>query len=277
MIELLKIEWLKLKNYTAFKVLAIFFALGVVAVNYVIYLINREVVEEVAKQAPVAGVITLAPYSFDMTWHTTSYAAGCILILPAMLLAILITNEYGYKTHRQNIIDGLTRQQFIGVKLMLALIFALAATVLVFLTALLFGSFSGTSFSFNRIENVGYFFLKALTYNLFAVLISVLVKRTGFAIGVLFIYMGGENFASQALWAFSIYLKQNKNTDVSNLGDYLPLNAADGLLEFPENTIKTLSKSVQPQDIYWLVFALAIGYIALFLWWSRRKFIKADL
>jgi hypothetical protein len=273
MIELLKIEWLKLKNYTAFKVLAIFFALGVVGVNYVIFLINREVVQQV----PIPGVSTLAPYGFDMTWHTTSYATGCILLLPAMLLAILITNEYGYKTHRQNIIDGLTRQQFIGTKLMLALIFAAVATILVFITALVFGLFSDTSFSFNRIENVGYFFLKALTYNLFAVLVSVLVKRTGFAIGVLFIYMGGENFASQALWAFSIYLKQDKNIEVTNLGDYLPLNAADGLLEFPENTIKTVSKSIQPQDLYWLVFALAIGYIALFFWWSKRKFTKADL
>lgn len=273
MIELLKIEWLKLKNYTAFKVLSIFFALGVIAVNYVIFIINREVVQAV----PVPGVSTFTPYSFDMTWHTTSYATGCILLMPAMLLAILITNEYGYKTHRQNIIDGLTRQQFIGVKLMLALIFALTATVLVLVTALVFGLFSGTSFSFNGIENAGYFFLKALTYNLFAVLVSVLVKRTGFAIGLLFIYMGGENFASQALWAFSIYLKQDKKIDVSNLGDYLPLNAADGLLEFPENPVKSLSKSVQPQDFYWLVLALAIVYIALFLWWSRRKFIKADL
>jgi ABC-2 type transport system permease protein len=273
MLEVLKIEWLKLKNYTAFKVIAIFFALGVVALNYVIYIINREVVQQV----PVPGASSLAPYNFDMTWQTTSYATGFILLMPAMLLAILITNEYGYKTHRQNIIDGLTRQQFIGTKLILAVIFALVATVLVIITALVFGLVSGTNFSLKGFENVGYFFLKALTYNLFAVLISVLVKKTGFAIGVLFIYMGAENFISQALWAFSIYLKQDKNMDVSNLGDYLPLNAADGLLEFPDNAVKTLAKSQQPQDIYWLVLALAIGYIALFFWWSRARFIKADL
>ncbi|NOT92827.1 ABC transporter permease [Ferruginibacter sp.] len=273
MIELLKIEWLKLKNYTAFKVLAIFFGVGVVAVNYVIYIINREVVQQV----PVPGVSTLAPYGFDMTWHTTSYATGCILLLPAMLLAILITNEYGYKTHRQNIIDGLTRQQFIGVKLMMALIFALVATVLVFFTALIFGLFSGTSFSFNGIANVGYFFLKTLTYNLFAVLVSVLVKRTGFVIGLLFIYMGAENFISQLLWGLSIYLKREKNTDLGNMGDYLPLNAVDGLLEFPDNTIKTLSKTVMPQDITWLVFTLAMVYLVLFFLWAKRKFVKSDL
>jgi ABC-2 type transport system permease protein len=273
MMELLKIEWLKLKNYTAFKVLAIFFAVGVVAVNYVVFIINKNIVQQV----PAGGLASFSPYNFDMTWQTTSYATGFILILPAMLLAILITNEYGYKTHRQNIIDGLTRQQFIGVKLMLALIFALAATVLVFLTALIFGLLSGSSFSFNGFANVGYFFLKALTYNLFAVLISVLVKRTGFAIGLFFIYLGAENFISQLLVGLSVYMVRQKNTDVSNLGDYLPMNAADGLLEFPDNTIKSLSKAVMPHDITWLVFTLAIAYLFLFFWWSRRKFIKTDL
>lgn len=274
MVELLKIEWMKLKNYTAFKVLAIFFGLGVIVTNYVVYIINREVVQQI----PAAGMVSFTPpYSFAMTWHTTSYASGCILLLPAMLLAILITNEFGFKTHRQNIIDGLTRQQFIGVKIMLALIFALVSTVLVFFTALVFGWSSGTSFSFAGIANVGYFFLKALTYNLFAVLIAVLIKRTGFAIGLLFIYMGAENFISQLLWGLSIYLKREKSTDLGNMGDYLPLNAVDGLLEFPENTIKSLSKTIMPQDITWLVFALAIIYLALFFLWAKRKFVKSDL
>lgn len=274
MVELLKIEWMKLKNYTAFKVLAIFFGVGVIAVNYVIYIINREVVQQV----PVGGMMAFKPpYGFEMTWHTTSYATGCILLLPALLLAILITNEYSYKTHRQNIIDGLTRQQFIGVKLLMGLIFAAVATALVFFTALVFGLFSETSFSFNGIENVGYFFFKALTYNLFAVLIAVLIKRTGFAIGLLFIYMGAENFISQLLWGLSIYLKREKNTDLGNMGDYLPLNAVDGLLEFPENTVKSLSKTIMPQDITWLVITLAIVYLLLFYFWATRKFVKSDL
>ena len=47
MVDLLKIEWLKLKNYTAFKVLAIFFGVGVVAVNYVVYEVNKNIVQNV--------------------------------------------------------------------------------------------------------------------------------------------------------------------------------------------------------------------------------------
>ncbi len=273
MTELLKIEWLKLKNYNAFKVLALFFVVGVFATNYIVYSVNKNIVSNV----PGGGMLSFSPYSFDNTWQTTSYATGFILLLPALLLIMLFTNEYTYKTHRQNIIDGLSREQFIGVKIMLALIFAVVATLLVFITALAFGFGSGTSFSFSGIENVGYFFLKALSYNLIAILISVLVKRTGFATGIFFIYLGAENLISQLLNVLSIRLKAMEKVDIGNIGDYLPMNAADGLLGFPDNAFKTMSKTIMPTDYTWVVLTLALAYLVLFYFWATKKFVNSDL
>ncbi len=273
MINLLKIEWLKVKNYTAFKVMTLFFIIGVFALNYIVFIVNKNIV----KNVPGAGLVSFSPYDFENTWQSTSYATGFILLLPALLLLMLFTNEFTFKTHRQNIIDGLSRQQFISVKIMMALIFALASTVLVIISALIFGFASGTAFSFNGILFVGYFFLKALSYNLIAILFSVLVKRTGFAIGIFFIYLGSENIVSQLLNVLSMKIKQENGTDLGNVGDYLPMNAADGLLEFPDNPIKTMSKAIMPVDYTWLVFALAMAYLILFYIWSRRKFINADL
>jgi ABC-type transport system involved in multi-copper enzyme maturation permease subunit len=160
---------------------------------------------------------------------------------------------------------------------MMALIFAVVATLLVLISALIFGFGSGTSFSLNGILFVGYFFLKALTYNLIAILFSVLVKRTGFAIGIFFIYLGSENIISQLLNVLSMKIKQENGIDLSNIGDYLPMNAADALLEFPDNTIKAATKAIMPTDYTWLVFAFAMAYLILFYIWSRRKFINADL
>jgi len=273
MTELLKIEWLKLKKYTAFKVMAIFFIVGVFAINYIIYIVNKNIVNNV----PGAGLISFSPYNFDKTWQSTSYATGFILLLPALILLMLLTNEYTFKTHRQNIIDGLSRQQFISVKIAMALIFALVSTVLVFFTALIFGFSTGTTFSLSGIVYVGYFFLKALTYNLIAVLFSVLIKRTGFATGVFFIYLGAENIISQLLNVLSIKMKAENGTDMGNIGDYLPMNAADSLLGFPDNPLKTMSQRIMPTDYTWIALTLAVMYLALFYYWSKRKFIKADL
>jgi hypothetical protein len=110
-----------------------------------------------------------------------------------------------------------------------------------------------------------------------AVLVSVLVRRTGFAIGLYFIYMGAENIISQLLDVWSMKIRSDSGIDLGGMGDYLPMNASDGLLTFPDNPLKSMAKSALPTDYYWIVISLAIGYLALFIWWSRKRFINSDL
>ncbi|MBC7535740.1 MAG: ABC transporter permease, partial [Ferruginibacter sp.] len=217
MLKLLKIEWLKIKNYKAFIIISSFFTLGIFASNYVVYIFFKNIITE-----SQAGMLIpkFNPYSFDYTWQTTSYATGWILILPALLLIMLVTNEFTYRTNRQNILDGLSRAQFINVKLMLAVLIALASTIIVILSALIFGALSGTDFSFNGFSHVGFFFWKSLSYNLLAVLIGVWIRRTGFAIGMYFIYMGAENLVSTMLDGWSMKLRKDGVADLGSMGDY---------------------------------------------------------
>jgi ABC-2 type transport system permease protein len=274
MINLLKIEWLKIKNYTAFKVIAIFFLVGIVLANGVAYFGYQKI----SANTPAGDFIgTFNPYSFTSTWQTTSYVSGFLLILPAMLILMLVTNEYTFRTNRQNVIDGWSRSEFISVKLLMVFLFAFISAIIVFITAISFAAYTKTSFSFHSVSHVGYFFLKAITYNMFAVLISVLVKKTGFAIGVFFIYLVGENFISNILDFLSIKLREDKTMDVGSLGNYLPMNASDGLLTFPDNPLKAFAKGVSPTDYTWLVLAFALFYIVLFIVWSRKKYLNADL
>ncbi len=272
--SLLKIEWLKIKNYTAFKVLGIFFVMGIVLVNYIVMLVNKKVVNNIKS----GGLLSIFdPYSFDNTWQTTSYTTGFLLILPAMLLIILITNEFTFRTSRQNIIDGWSRRQFIEVKLIIGFIIAVVSSIMVFLTAFIFGLFSGTDFSLNGFDHVGFFFMKAFSYNMIAVLLSVLVRRTGFAIGLYFIYLGFENILSQLLDVWSMKIRMDTGTDLGSMGDYLPMNASDGLLTFPDNPLKSIAKSALPTDYFWIVISLVLVYLVLFILFSRRRFIHSDL
>ncbi len=198
-------------------------------------------------------------------------------MLPALLLIILVTNEFTYRTNRQNILDGLNRNEFVNVKLALAVIAAIVSTILVFITAISFGFLSGTSFSMNGFSHVGFFFLKALSYNLLAILISVWIRRTGFAIGIYFIYLGAENIISQLLDVWSIKLRSDGVADLGSMGDYLPMNSSDGLLTFPDNPLKSLAKSNLPTDYTSVVVVMAIIYLLLFFWFSRQRIIKTDL
>ncbi len=272
--KLLEIEWLKLKHYGAFKILAAFFLVGVVLTNFIVFSVNKNVVSKVS----AAGLMgSYNPYDFTNTWQTTSYVTGFLLLLPAMLIIILVTNEYSYKTARQNVIDGWSRQEFISVKLVIAFIIALVSTLLVVLTAIGFGFGSGTSFGMDSFSHVGYFFLKALSYNVIAVFVSVLVRKTGFAIGLYFIYLGAENLISQLLDFWSMKIKSDLDYDLGSLGDYLPMNSADGLLTFPDNMLKSMASSALPTNYTWLVLGFAIVYILLFTLLSVRRYVKADL
>lgn len=274
MTNLLKIEWLKIKNYRAFLIISLFFALGVFTSNYIVYSVFSNMVNE-AQTATLIGRFN--PYDFYYTWQTTSYTTGFLLMLPALLLIILVTNEFTYRTNRQNIIDGWSRDEFVNVKMALAVIFALVSTVLVIISALLFGFMSGSEFSVNGISHVGFFFLKALSYNLLAVLISVWVRRTGFAVGIYFIYLGAENIISQLLDVWSIKLRSSNGIDLGSMGDYLPMNASDGLLTFPDNPLKAIAKTTLPTDYTYVVVAFAVAYVVLFYWLGRKKIVEKDL
>lgn len=272
--SLLKIEWLKIKHYNAFKILGIFFLVGVVLTNYIVFSVNKNIVSNIG---PAGLVSSFNPYSFTNTWQTTSYVTGFLLILPALLIIILVTNEFSYRTSRQNIIDGWSRQQFIDVKIVLALIVSFLSTLLVFITAAGFALISGTDFSLNGFDHVGFFFLKSFSYNMIAVLISVLIRRTGFAIGIYFIYLGAENILSQLLDVWSMKIKKDTNIDFGSMGDYLPMNASDGLLTFPDNPLKSMAKAALPTDYFWVVVGLALFYLTSFIFLSRRRMINSDL
>lgn len=272
--NILRTEWLKIKNYNAFIVISLFFAIGVFATNYIVYSFNKNVIGNVN----TGGLVnSFSPYNFENTWQTTSYATGWILILPALLLIILVTNEFAYKTSRQNIIDGWSRATFIDIKLFLALLFAISSSILVIITALGFGFASGSAFSLHSFSHVGFFFLKALSYNVIAVFIAVLVRRTGFAIGLYFIYMGAENLISQLLDVLSFKIKESEKINLGAMGDYLPLSSSDGLLSFPDNPLKSIAQSALPTNYFWVVLSFAIFYLILFTYLSRRKIIKSDL
>lgn len=270
----LKIEWLKIKDYTVFKVLSIFFVVGILLSNYIVYSVNKNIVGNIK---PIGLVSSFNPYTFENTWQTTSYATGYLLILPALLIIILVTNEFSFRTSRQNVIDGWSRQQFIGVKILLAFIISIITTLLVILTAAGFAMFSNSEFSLNGFDHVGYFLLKSFSYNMMAVLVSVLIRRTGFAIGLYFIYLGAENIVSQLLDVWSMKLKKDGVADLGSMGDYLPMNASDGLLTFPDNPLKSIAKAALPTDYYWVVITCAAVYLVLFIWLSRSRFIKSDL
>ncbi len=263
--HLLKIEWLKLKNYRTFWILSILYIISIFAANFVVYSIQEKIFKD--KQAGGMAEVLLGPrpYSFPLTWSMTTYVSSFLLFIPGLLIILIITNEYNFRTHRQNIIDGLSRKQFINVKMMLVVIMAIISTLIVFLTATGFGLSYSQAFSIKQIEFIGYYFLQALSYGAFALLLGVLFKRAGLALGVFFLYsIVIENFIGGILNYFT-----------KSYGRYLPLESVDNLIPFP--LLKEMQKQMMAPLHYPSLLAAGVIYLGLYFFFTNRKFVTDDL
>ncbi len=262
MLHLLKIEWLKVKNYKAFWIFTILYGFAILGINYTGFYINELAVQNM----PASKILLGTPYAFPKVWQTVGFMSSWLLYFPGILFIMLLTNEFNFKTHRQNIIDGWTRQQFITVKFVFALLFSFAATIFNFLVALLFGLItSGSHFSFTGMENVIYIFIQTVAYITFAMFLAILFRKSGAAIAVFFLY--GLIFE----YLFTVLI--NMKFSLSPLGYFLPLQVTDVMLPIPFGD-KVIYKGAP--DLWILVIA-SVVYICGYYFFALKKFKNEDL
>ena len=262
MLQLLKIEWLKLRHYRTFWVLSILYMVSVFAAGFIGYSIEKRTLENAKEIKMIAGT----SFGFPDVWQSVSWLSSLLVFLPALLIVTFVTNEFVYKTHRQNIIDGWNRNQFIKVKVALIVILSVLATLMVFLTSLFIGFLGEGSFSFEDVKYVGYFLVQSLSYNGVALLFAVLLKRTGLALGLFLAYAYFlENLIGNLLdWRIA-----------SKPGSYLPLNSTDNLIPFP--FIKNLTKQIMAQPDENILLLCAGIYLGIYIFITFWKFRKEDL
>ncbi len=100
MLHLIKIEWLKIKKYPAFWWMFGIVLLTYPGLNYMFYYSFRQATEGKEMLNNVAKMVFGNPFAFPETWHSVAYFSSIFVVLPAILVIMLVTNEYNYKTHR---------------------------------------------------------------------------------------------------------------------------------------------------------------------------------
>jgi ABC-2 type transport system permease protein len=226
MLTLIKIEWLKIKKYPAF-----WWMFGIVALTYPginmmsFYLYSKGTKgKDMANQ--MAKMLLGNPFAFPETWHTVAFLSSFFVMIPAILVIMLVTNEYNYKTHRQNIIDGWSREQFVTSKLFDVMIISVVSTILYASVAFVFGAWADSD-NIGRwaeqLQYIPYFFLQTFAQLTLAFLMGFLIKKAFIALGVFFFYtIILENIAVQ-------YAKYNLN----DIGKYLPFEISDRIINNP--------------------------------------------
>lgn len=266
MLNLFKIEWLKIKTYRTFWVL---FAGFLVFFPTAFYLSAYKYMETMANsknfQEQVIKTLVEPPFIFPKVWLASAWMGGLFFVLIGMLFILLITNEVQYRTHRQNIIDGWSRMDFLKAKFSMLIFFVAVSTLLVFIMGWIVGYVFSDAHSnlFAGVKYVGYFALMATLYLMLAFLVAILIKRTGLSI---IIYFAIVCIVDNVLWLiFSLRESQ--------VGYFMPLEAADSLVPNPFKPAIFEKRTVQDHT---LVIA-AFTYIAVYAYIIISYFRKADL
>ena len=189
---LLKIEWLKIKKYPAFWWMIGIVALTYPGINYMFYNIYENITARQDMAGNVAKFLLGNPFAFPDAWHSVGFFSSFFGIVPALLIIMLVCNEYTYKTHRQNIIDGWSRNQFIHAKMIDVFIISFLATVSFTIVAFIFGIHYSDAIHMGRwaeeLQYIPLFFLQTFSHLSLAFLSAFLLKRAFISLGLFVFY-----------------------------------------------------------------------------------------
>lgn len=262
MTSLIRVEWLKMRKYNAFWWILGITALSYPGVNYIFYTLYDSLTREPTQAAQLAKMAIGNPYSFPDVWHTVAYFSSLFVFIPAVIVIMFISNEYTFKTHRQNIIDGWSRKQFVTSKLIDVLVIVFILTVLYFIMALVAGFTNHTRLirdTWGNTKYIGLFALQTFSQLSIAFLIGFIVRKAFLALGIfLFYYIVLEPII---VGLCKVY--------VNDIGQYMPLEMSDRIIPVPAFIGRFMTKeqydaildNILPHTIYTVILTTVVWLI----------------
>ena len=224
-------------------------------------------------------------FNFPFIWHFNTYIAALLKLFLAIVIVSMMSNEYSNRTLKQNLIDGLSKKEFILSKFLTVVLFALVSTLFLFVVSLILGysfsDFTELSIVFSDMEYLFAYFIKLTAFFSFCLFLGILVKRSAFALGFLFIWWVLENILNGIL-TWRIF----RDSDIAeNIMQFFPLTAMSNLVIEPFSRLSFIqtaatqlgSEFEKDYGVHWYQLLIVMGWTFLFIFFSYRLLQKRDL
>ncbi len=265
--RLLHIEWLKLKRNKSFHV---FFAL---------YLIGLPLLFPIGLQMDFPREFSIRKiYAFPDVWSFLGYLGSWLTFFCFGLLSItLITQEIQFKTLRQQIINGMSRTEFLLSKLMLCAAVSVAATLYYVLVGASYG-YVYTDFVFmskvtEQMWLIPAYWLQCFAFMVVGLLLGFWLKRSGIAIFLFLIY----TLVIEAILRHVFHLNVWSHKSVN----YYPMNVFEDLVPLPVRQIgMTLEERLErdgvslllrPEEALLVAVCWILVFVGLIYWLLKRR------
>lgn len=203
-------------------------------------------------------------FNFPFIWHFNTYVAAWMKFFLAIVIVSMMANEYSYGTLKQNLIDGLSKKEFILSKFLTVVLFAFASTVFVFIMSLILGlcfsSYTEFGIIFSDLDYLLAFFVKLTGFFSFCLFLGILVKRSAFALGFLLVWSILEGII-KAILAFKVFPDSNTNQKIMQ---FFPLEAMSNLIVNPGPRLSVV-KNIGTQMGIETDADFSVDYFAIFI------------
>jgi ABC-type transport system involved in multi-copper enzyme maturation permease subunit len=225
-------------------------------------------------------------FNFPFIWHFNTYIAAWLKIFLAVVIVSMMANEYSYGTLKQNLIDGMSKKEFVISKFIAIVLFAAISTLFVFLVSLVLGlvfsSFNEVGIIFSHMEYLFAYFIKLVGFFSFCLFLGVLIKRSAFALGFLFLWWFLCENVSYGLIKYNIF---NEEAIFDTIYDFFPLRSMSNLIHEPFtklNAVRTIGNqigvdNIKDYSVHFSTIAIVISWIVIFNFLSYKIIKKRDL
>jgi len=223
-------------------------------------------------------------FNFPYVWHFNAFIGAWFKIFLAVVIVSMTANEYSNKTLKQNLIDGLSKREFLHSKWVIIFAFAGISTLFIFVVSLILGliysNYTEVSVILKDFEYLLAYFVKHVAFFAFCLFLGTAIKRSAFALGFLGIWQMFEGFCYGILkWKSPSWL------DADQVFRLFPLNAMSNLIPEPFtrlSAVRNLANQVEVDVFkntnvqFWdIVIVLLWAYIFYFL--TYRLLTRRDL
>jgi ABC-type transport system involved in multi-copper enzyme maturation permease subunit len=281
MLRLLNIEFHKLKHNKASKVLSIIY-FGLLTSIALIAAIKFDI-GPVKFHLAEQGI-----FNFPYIWHFNTFIAAIFKFFLLLVIVSMMANEYSNKTLKQNLIDGLSKKEFILSKFYTVIAFAVFSMLFVFVVSLILGlaysDYNELAIITSDLEYLLAFFIKLVGFFSMGLFLGILVKRSAFAVGAMVVWLIIESIFKGYLF-YSFRSADNTTEKVNSIMQFLPLEAMSNLIKEPFSrlgAVRSVANQIGEQitkdfSVQFTDVLIVSAWTAIFIYLSYALLKKRDL
>ncbi len=224
-------------------------------------------------------------FNFPYIWHFNTYIAAILKFFLAVVIVSMMANEYSYGTLKQNLIDGLSKKEFIQSKFLTVVVFAGISTIFIFIISLILGlifsSYTEIGIIFSDMEYLLAYFIKLVGFFSFCLFLGIFVKRSAFALGFLLVWNIAEAI-TKGILTFHIF---PKSETAANIMQFFPLESMSNLIVEPFTRLSIVKNvgnqigvdNIKDYNVHWYSILIVLVWTAIFIILSYKLLKKRDL